>query len=409
VFADCCESPPLQMPAGAEQLTGTTDLIGYNRYFGWYYGKPAGLGAALDTLHKRHPALPISVSEYGAGGALTQHTDNPLGGPVHVFGRPHPEQFQSWYHEQSWPEIQSRPFVWGSWIWNMFDFVSDLREEGDAVDINDKGLVTFDRKVKKDAFFYYKAQWSSDPVVHINSARYTERAYPVTDVRVYSNAPSVRLRLNDADLGQAICEARVCVWREVKLRAGANTLTASADFSGNVVADSGQWNAPDAARGLRIDAGDVVGHRGPDGQQVGSDNFFNGGESRLLNGYGLGSFGAHGPPAPARKTVVGAADSTLHDGYRIGTFSYDIPLPDGEWLVTLHAFEPNERLAESRTFNVIANDFVQVEEWSPGQAAGGALKATQISFKARVRDGRLRLRFEPVGGPALISAIVVEP
>jgi beta-galactosidase len=409
VFADCCESPPMKMPVGAEQLAGITDLIAYNRYFGWYYGKPAALGSALDTLHERHPMLPIGVSEYGAGGALTQHSDNLLGGPVNVFGRPHPEEFQSWYHEQSWPEIESREFVWGSWIWNMFDFASDLREEGDAVDINDKGLVTFDRKTKKDAFFYYKAQWSSDPVVHINSARYTERAYSVTDVRVYSNASSVRLKLNDADLGSSTCEAGVCVWREVRLRAGPNTLAASAEFSGRVVTDTVQWNALDAAGGLRINSGDVFGHAAQDGTRFGSDNFFLGGESKLLNEYGRGSFGEHGASTPSRKVVAGASSSTLHDAYRTGAFSYDIPLPNGNWRVTLYAFEPTEELAESRTFNVIANERLQVKAWSPGKLAGGALKAAQISFKVRVNDGRLRLQFEPDGGPAVVSAIVIGP
>ena len=88
----------------------------------------------------------------------------------------------------------------------MFDFSSDLRNEGDMVDINDKGLVSYDRKTKKDAFFYYKAQWSTEPVVHITSGRHTERAYAITDVRVYSNAPTVALKLNDKELGAATCE-----------------------------------------------------------------------------------------------------------------------------------------------------------------------------------------------------------
>ena len=150
-FADCCETPPMKIP-GAEPLAGTTDLIGYNRYYGWYYGDPSGLGPALDTFHQRHPSLPIGVSEYGAGGALSQHTDNPRGGVINMMGRPHPEEIESWYHEQSWPQIASRRYIWGSFVWNMFDFSSDLRNEGDMVDINDKGLVSYDRKTKKDAF-----------------------------------------------------------------------------------------------------------------------------------------------------------------------------------------------------------------------------------------------------------------
>lgn len=403
-FADCCENPPMNL-AGAEPLAGTTDLIGYNRYFGWYYGKPSGLGAALDTFHQRHPQLPIGVSEYGAGAALTQHTDNPLGGVINMLGRPHPEEIQNGYHEQSWPQIKSRPFVWGSFVWNMFDFASDLRDEGDSVDINNKGLVSYDRKTKKDAFFYYKAQWSNEPVVHITSARYTERVYSLTDVRVYSNAPSVSLKQNDANLGVATCEDRVCVWRDVKLRAGANTLTASAEFSGRTVTDSVNWNGPHPAKGVRINSGDLVGHRAADGQLVGSDNFFAGGDARLLNGLSGGGFTAGG--RAERRIVAGAKDAALYDDYRVGSFSYDIPLPNGEWNVTLHAFEPVERLVETRKFNVIANGRVQLKAWSPGKAAGGALKAAEATFKVHVQGGRLQLQFEPGGGPALVSAITI--
>lgn len=405
-FADCCEAPPMQIP-GAEALAGTTYLIGYNRYFGWYYGKPADLGTTLDTLHQRHPALPIGLSEYGAGAALSQHTDNPLGGVVDMLGRPHPEEVQSRYHELSWPQIAARPFVWGSFVWNMFDFSSDLREEGDAIDINDKGLVTYDRKTRKDAFFYYKAQWSNEPVVHIASERYVERPYAVTDVRVYSNAPSVRLKRNDSDLGAGACEAGVCVWREVSLGTGANTFTASADFVGKTVAHSVSWNGPDAGRGMRINSGDVVGYRTPDGQLVGSDNFFADGDAKLLNGLSVGGFGT--PPAGKRKTIAAAKDPTVYEGYREGNFSYDIPLPNGTWNVTVHSFESVARLVEVRTFNVLANGRTALKAWSPGQVAGGPFKAAEATFRVAVRDGRLRLQFEPVGGAALVAAITISP
>jgi beta-galactosidase len=405
-FADCCETPPMQVP-GAEPLAGTTDLIGYNRYFGWYYGKSVDFGATLDTFHQRHPTLPIGISEYGAGAALSQHTDNPLGGVVDMLGRPHPEEVQNRYHELTWPQIQARPFVWGSFIWNMFDFSSDLREEGDAIDINDKGLVTYDRKTRKDAFFYYKAQWSNEPVVHIAGGRYVERPYAVTDVRVYSNAPSIRLVRNASDLGTSTCDAGVCVWREVGLEAGANTFTASAGFAGKTVAHSVRWNGPDAARGVRIDSGDLAGHRAPDGQLVGSDNFFDGGDAKRLNGLSIGGFGNREPSK--RKTVAGAKDPVLYEGYREGSFSYDIPLPNGAWNVTVHSFESVARLAQTRTFNVVANGRMELKAWSPGQVAGEAFKAAEASFRIRVSDGRLRLRFEPVGGAALIAAITISP
>lgn len=136
-LADCCEQ---SASPERDKIVGLTDTAGYNRYFGWYYGKPADLGALLDSAHREHPEVPIAVSEYGAGAALTQHTDDPLGGPINPHGRPHPEEVQDWYHEELWKQFQGRSFVWGAFIWNMFDFSSDERHEGDLTDINEKGL-----------------------------------------------------------------------------------------------------------------------------------------------------------------------------------------------------------------------------------------------------------------------------
>lgn len=246
VIADCCEAthedgtPPAQPPR-QPILTGISDLMGYNRYYGWYYRKPTDLGPHLDLLHRRYPTIPISVSEYGAGGALTQHVEDPAGHAIASHGRPHPEEYESWLHEQSWPQLRDRPYLWANWIWNMFDFSSKIRQEGDATDVNDKGLVTYDRKVKKDVFFYYKAQWSADPVVHINSRRWAERTEPLTKIRIYSNAPSVSVRFNDKPLGDIPCIDRICEVKDVRLTPGLNRVTASATFDGKPVADAVEW------------------------------------------------------------------------------------------------------------------------------------------------------------------------
>ncbi|MCT2559596.1 beta-galactosidase [Tsuneonella sp. YG55] len=247
VLADCCESTPGEKAAYLPVLAGEADLMGYNRYFGWYYGKVDDLGPHLDMLHARHPAIPLSVSEYGAGGALTQHSDHPEGRPTNVTGRPQPEEFQAWWHEQSWPQIRERKYLWGSWIWNMFDFSSRIRREGDATDINTKGLVSYDRTVKKDAFYYYKAQWSSEPVVHITSRRFDRRAERGTRIKIYSNAPGVAVTLNDRPLGEAPCIDRVCVMTGIELSPGINTIGARATFGDVVVADRVEWRLVDAA------------------------------------------------------------------------------------------------------------------------------------------------------------------
>jgi beta-galactosidase len=386
VYADCCESTPARKPADMPALTGHTDLMGYNRYFGWYYGTPADLGPHLDLLHARYPAIPISVSEYGAGAALSQHTDNPEGGPMNTGGRWHPEEYQSWIHEQSWPQLAERRFVWASWIWNMFDFASVIRNEGDATDINDKGLVTFDRAVKKDAFFFYKANWSEEPVLHIAGRRYADRAYPVTDVRIYSNRPEVRLWVNGIDKGTAPCPGRVCVFRRVALDPGANQVRATA----GELSDSVAWNAPDAAAGLSINVGDLAGFVRADGSRVGSDNWFEGGTPHRIGG-------------KAAEALAGAGDPRMRAGYREGALRYAIPLPDGRWQVTLLFVAPD---TEARTFDVAAEGRTVLRRFDPAKAAGGTLKGVERSFAVTVADGKLDLAFS---GDAVLSGIRITP
>ncbi|HEU0284048.1 MAG TPA: glycoside hydrolase family 2 TIM barrel-domain containing protein [Sphingomicrobium sp.] len=240
VIADCCEATPGEKVDYLPTLTGEADLMGYNRYFGWYYGKVGDLGPHLDALHAKYPKVPLSVSEYGAGGALSQHVDDPTTHKINAGGRPHPEEYQSWIHEQSWPQLRARRYLWATWIWNMFDF-SSRRKEGDAVDINDKGLVTFDRKVKKDAFFYYKAQWSGEPVVHITSRRFVERTAADTSIKVYSNASRIALGLNGKPMGDVACADRVCLLPNVRLVPGANVVEANAAFPSGTVRDRVEW------------------------------------------------------------------------------------------------------------------------------------------------------------------------
>jgi beta-galactosidase len=387
VIADCCQGTPGDKAEDVPVLTGQADLMGYNRYFGWYSGKPEDLGPHLDKLHAFHRTVPLSVSEYGAGGALTQHTDNPEGGPINAGGRPHPEEYQNWFHEQSWPQLAQRRYLWANWIWNMFDFSSLIRKEGDAIDINDKGLVTFDRKAKKDAFFYYKAHWSTEPVLHITGRRYVERAYPVTDVRIYSNAPEVQLDLNGRDLGRAPCPGRVCVFRQVALAPGVNRLVASAGMRTDTV----QWNAPDAAAGLSINVGDLTGFARADGSRVGSDNWFEGGTPRRI-----------GDTESKRLT---GADRRLLTGVRDGRFRYAIPLPDGRWRVTLTSIETREAKA-ARGFDVTTNGRMMVRRFNPGPAGGGRYRAATRSFDVDVSGGMLRLGFGP---DATLAAIEIRP
>lgn len=404
-FADCCEGLGLIQTAG-EKLAGTADLIGYNRYYGWYYPNPlqarADLGDTLDKFHREHPALPLSLSEYGAGGAISQHSDDVLSGFVNFVGRPHSEEYQAWVHEQTWPSIAKRDFVFASWVWAMFDFSSDLRDEGEAVDLNDKGLVTADRKERKDAFWFYKVAWSDAPALHFAGKRYVDRAYPVMDVKAYSTAPSATLTINGKSIGPAPCSDFVCEWKNVALRPGNNAAVVTATADGKTLRDTASWSGPDIERnGLRINAGSLAGlDLGT--RHFGSDTFVKGGKPVVLNLVGFGGRSM----APIRQ--VQAADPTLFDYWRDGdAYAYDIPLPNGRWTVTLHLFEPRKTSSPDQALTVKANGQAVIQGLNILKEAGAPLKELVRSFPVTVADGRLTLDFSSVSGNAALAGIEI--
>lgn len=142
-----------------------TDLSAYNVYMGWYAGKVEDCGAWMDSLHKENSDMCMGISEYGADTNVQYHSDAPK-------RQDYTEEYQSYYHEKMLQAIQERPYLWCSFVWNMFDFAADKRKEGGTQGRNTKGLVTYDRKIKKDAFYLYKAYWTEKPFVHICSKRF---------------------------------------------------------------------------------------------------------------------------------------------------------------------------------------------------------------------------------------------
>lgn len=171
-----------------------TDNIAWNRYDGWYGATPATLASWLDKTHQAHPEIKIAISEYGAGASIYHQQDSLVQTSPGSWW--HPENWQTEYHIQNWKIISERPYVWGSFVWNMFDFGAAHRTEGDRPGINDKGLVTHDRKVKKDAFYFYKANWNPEPMVYIAGHRSVNRVKPVTEVQIFSNCAEVTLKVN---------------------------------------------------------------------------------------------------------------------------------------------------------------------------------------------------------------------
>ena len=170
------------------------DVVSYNHYFGWYGGDTSQNGPWFDEFHAKHPNIPIGCSEYGCE-ALNWHTSNPEQGD-------YTEEYQAYYHEELIKQFFTRKYMWATHVWNMFDFGADSRNEGGENGQNHKGLMTFDRKYKKDSFYAYKAWLSDDPFVHICSKRYVDRVEETTKVTVYSNQPEVELFANGVSLGK---------------------------------------------------------------------------------------------------------------------------------------------------------------------------------------------------------------
>ena len=170
------------------------DVVSYNHYFGWYGGDTSQNGPWFDEFHAKHPNIPIGCSEYGCE-ALNWHTSNPEQGD-------YTEEYQAYYHEELIKQFFTRKYMWATHVWNMFDFGADARNEGGENGQNHKGLVTFDRKYKKDSFYAYKAWLSDDPFVHICGKRYVDRVEETTKVTVYSNQPEVELFANGVSLGK---------------------------------------------------------------------------------------------------------------------------------------------------------------------------------------------------------------
>lgn len=207
------------------ELNELTDVVCWNQYFGWYGGEPASIGQWADATHRKYPARGIGISEYGAGASI-YHQQEELKKPV-ASSYWHPENWQAFFHEEHWKAIDQRPYLWGTFVWNMFDFGAAHRTEGEIAGKNDKGLVTFDRSHKKDAFYFYKANWNTtDPFVYITSRRLTRRKAQPQSIKVYSNQPEVELFLNGRSLGKQKTNYGMCVWENVGVEKGKNTLLA---------------------------------------------------------------------------------------------------------------------------------------------------------------------------------------
>jgi len=218
------------------------DIQGMNRYYGWYEGKIPDLEDWVTGLEKDYPNYKVVLSEYGTEANVNQQQEN-VGDSGDPSGQFWPETFQTKFHEVQWGIIEKHPYLVASYVWNMFDFSVPSANGGGVPARNMKGLVTYDRKIKKDAFYWYKANWSQEPVLYISGRRNTDRVEAVTTVKVFANTSNVTLYLNDKKAGEAETGTTKhdFVFKNVHLVKGVNQLRAEGYFNGKLQSDSIEW------------------------------------------------------------------------------------------------------------------------------------------------------------------------
>jgi beta-galactosidase len=219
-----------------------SELNSFNKYFGWYHGKLDDFGPWADKIHQQFPDRSIGISEFGAGASVRQHAEGAVAQPE-ATGHYHPEEYQNLYHESQWQQMKVRPFLWCKFVWNLCDFAVAARQEGDTPGRNDKGLVTYDRLVRKDAFYWYKANWTTNPMVYITDHTFTNRMTNDITAKVYANCDAVELFLNDASQGVVTSTNCIYTW-PLKLSEGTNVVRAVGSKGGVKISDSLVWTAP---------------------------------------------------------------------------------------------------------------------------------------------------------------------
>ncbi|MCK8061623.1 MULTISPECIES: glycoside hydrolase family 2 protein [unclassified Fusibacter] len=202
-----------------------TDTVGYNKYYGWYHDRCEDFDLWLNLFNEINPSLSLAVSEYGVEGILEYHSETPI-------VKDYTEEYHALYHEKVLKIFNRHPELWGTFVWNMFDFASDRRDEGGRKGMNHKGLVTYDRQTRKDAFYYYKAVWSKKDVLYITAKRFKQRLDESVDIKIYTNRERATLYVNGIEVNNAETKDHIIIFKDVLLEKGSNQIKV---VSGNLV------------------------------------------------------------------------------------------------------------------------------------------------------------------------------
>ena len=228
-----------------------TDVVSYNHYFGWYGGDVSHNGPWFDAYHKLNPDIPLGVSEYGVENITHWHSATPM-------NHDYTEEYANYYHHEMLKTFATRPYLWSTHVWNMFNFAADARDEGGVVGMNNKGLVTYDRKLKKDAFYLYKAYWTDQPMVYVAGRRFADRAPEERNVTVYTNCDEVTLVLNGKEVETKKAVDHAVVFENVALVDGENTVTAKSGEIADTITLNGvaehnsAYTLPDIAAAMAV-------------------------------------------------------------------------------------------------------------------------------------------------------------
>lgn len=239
-----------------------SDIVAWNKYPGWYGNRSNELGKIMDDLHNKD-SRPIGISEYGAGAHITQHEEpSTVETDTWADTRYQSEEWANEAQEYFIKDIEARDYLWGTFIWNMFDFYADGRDDGCGYPgLNTKGLITADRETKKDVFYLYKSSWTDVPTAYITSRRFTQRELDSIQVKIYSNCESVELTVNGKVIGtmtaaqaSATTQDHVFLWRDVALTEAVNYVSITARHAdGTVVTDQVTWLSP-GAEGIVVES-----------------------------------------------------------------------------------------------------------------------------------------------------------
>ncbi len=228
-----------------------TDVVSYNHYFGWYGGDVAQNGPWFDNFHALNPSIPLGVSEYGVENIVKWHSAAPM-------NHDYTEEYASYYHHEMLKTFATRPYLWSTHVWNMFDFAADARNEGGVIGRNNKGLVTYDRTLKKDAFYIYKAYWTTEPMVYVAGRRFADRAPEERNITVYTNCDEVTLVVNGTEVAAKAAVDHAVVFENVALNDGANEITAKAGEVSDTITLNGvaehnaDYTLPDIAAAMAV-------------------------------------------------------------------------------------------------------------------------------------------------------------